>query len=67
MNEDLMNTEDAATYLSLGKSTLDIWRGKGTGPRYVRLGDTEHSKVAYRREDLDRWLAEHVEDPTVAK
>jgi predicted DNA-binding transcriptional regulator AlpA len=64
MNENLLTTEDAATYLGLGKSTLDLWRTKKTGPKFVRLGDTDKSKVGYRREDLDRWLAEHVEDPT---
>jgi len=64
MNENLLTTEDAATYLGLGKSTLDLWRTKNTGPRFVRLGDTDKSKVAYRREDLDKWLTEHVEDPT---
>ncbi len=64
MNEDLMLIEEAAAYLKLSKSTLDQWRSNKTGPRFIRLGDTDRSKVAYRREDLDRWVAEHIEEPT---
>jgi predicted DNA-binding transcriptional regulator AlpA len=64
MTDGLLTTEAAAEYLGLGKSTLNLWRSIGTGPKFIRLGDKPQSKVAYRKEDLDAWIATHVETPT---
>ena len=40
-------------------STLNIWRMKGRGPKYLKVG----SKVLYQQKDADEWLLSHVIDP----
>lgn len=49
---DLMNTREAASYLRLGKPTIERFRITGEGPAYLKLGGA----VRYRRCDLDAWL-----------
>lgn len=50
-----LNAKDAASYLSMGESTLGNHRTAGTGPRYRRMG----KGVLYHRDDLDAWVAAH--------
>lgn len=52
VNTDLMNTREAASYLRLGKPTIERFRITGEGPSYLKLGGA----VRYRRCDLDAWL-----------
>lgn len=52
----ILNTFGAASYLRLGKSTLDRFRVTGDGPVYVKLGGA----VRYRQSDLDAWLESRV-------
>lgn len=57
MSTDLLSTTEAAEFLNLKPSTLRKWRVKGSGPRYFRTGRGPMSRAAYRRSDLDAWLA----------
>lgn len=50
------STPDAAAYLNLSVSTLEVWRCLGKGPRYCKIG----RRVIYRREDLDAFLASRI-------
>ena len=50
----MLRVRDAARYLGLSKSFLDKLRLTGDGPAFFKLG---RKVVAYRREDLDSWLA----------
>lgn len=43
-----------ARQLGVKPQTLRMWRHAGRGPVYVRFGN----RVAYRRADLDAWIAE---------
>lgn len=52
MTTDILNTKEAASYVRLGKPTLERFRISGGGPRYCKLGGA----VRYRRADLDAWL-----------
>lgn len=53
LQEDrLMNEKDVAAYLGLGLSTVQQMRGKGTGPRFIRLGRL----VRYRASDLRAYI-----------
>jgi predicted DNA-binding transcriptional regulator AlpA len=58
-----LTVKDAAIYVGLSRATLDIWRGKGRGPRYIKLG----SRVVYDTGDLDRWLEQHKQSSTSDK
>ena len=43
---------EAAERLGVERSTLDNWRWKGGGPRYLKVG----GRVRYRLADLADWL-----------
>ena len=47
----MLSTAGAATYLGLGKSTLDKWRLIGGGPKFCTLG----RRVVYDPDDLDAF------------
>lgn len=49
---EIMNTQEAAQYVRLGKPTLERFRVKGGGPVYAKLSGA----VRYRRTDLDDWV-----------
>ena len=55
---DLLNTAQAAHYLSLRPATLEHWRMTRNGPPFVRVGPRI---VRYRRTDLDVWIESCVE------
>jgi hypothetical protein len=50
----MMTTREAAEYLGMKPNTLEIWRGKGTGPHFYKYD----GPVRYAKEDLDAWLDE---------
>jgi len=54
--EEVLNTIQAAKVLGRQPQTLRLWRLRGGGPRYLRLGNGVHARVAYRPSDLDAWL-----------
>ena len=56
----LLKTPEAAAYLGLAAGTLAAWRTEGTGPRYARLGKGTRAVIGYRREDLDAFIAAHM-------
>jgi predicted DNA-binding transcriptional regulator AlpA len=49
-----LTTREAAKLAGLSASTLEAWRARGKGPKAVKL---ETAAVRYKREDLERWLA----------
>jgi excisionase family DNA binding protein len=51
---EISTTEEAARFLRLQKQTLEAWRLRGTGPAFLKLG----RRVLYRREALERFMAE---------
>ena len=61
MNNKLLDTSNAAKRIgNLKPNTLEIWRVKGTGPKYVKIGRL----VRYRIEDLDAYLVAQIRSST---
>lgn len=56
----MYRTDDAAKYLGLTKATLEAWRTRGGGPRFLKLGKA----VRYRKEDLDTFIVSRLRDNT---
>jgi hypothetical protein len=56
----LRPTKAAAIKLNISEATLNTWRSRGRGPKYVKIG----GKVFYRDEDLDEFISQNVIDPT---
>ena len=48
----LLTTPEASAFLRLQPQTLRVWRHKGGGPAYVKIGN----RVCYRRSVLEAWL-----------
>ncbi|MBK1631206.1 hypothetical protein CKO31_10740 [Thiohalocapsa halophila] len=47
-----LTERQAAAYLAISPRTLQSWRVRGGGPRYVKVG----ANVRYRAEDLTAWV-----------
>ncbi len=53
MINSLLTCEQVAVELEVTVATLQLWRTRGKGPRFVKIGRT----CKYRPEDLNAWLA----------
>lgn len=56
LSPDLRTNEEAAKRLNIKPNTLEIWRGKGKGPKFIKLGDSKQAPIRYRDTDIDEWL-----------
>lgn len=54
-----LDSRNAALYLGKSPKTLDMWRCKGEGPKWIKRG-----RVFYFLEDLDSWLTGNGERST---
>ena len=52
----ILDTDQAAQYLGLAKSTVEKMRVYGGGPNFLKL----NRSVRYRAEDLDDWLRANI-------
>ncbi|WP_374254176.1 helix-turn-helix transcriptional regulator [Xanthobacter sp.] len=50
-----LDTDAAAAYAGVSKSSMNKWRVTGGGPKYIKLG----RRVVYDVIDLDEWLGAH--------
>ena len=48
----LLTTAEAAIWIGMSQSWLNQARGKGTGPKYLKIG----WNIRYRPKDLDAYL-----------
>ena len=53
---------EAARYIKVRTRTLAIWRGRGRGPRFYRLSDTDAGHIRYRREDVEAWMKSNAQE-----
>ena len=60
-DDQLLDEQCAAAFLSLSAKTLRNWRVKGGGPQYVRIS---RRAVRYRRKDLKLWADERIVSST---
>lgn len=60
----VLDTPQAATFLTFSKSWLDKARLRGDGPPFVRLGEGPSARVGYRLCDLQAWLETRVRRST---
>lgn len=52
----LLDTVQTAALLGISPNTLKLWRHKGRGPRFVKLGDAAQSGVVYDEADVRAFI-----------
>jgi phage terminase Nu1 subunit (DNA packaging protein) len=57
VEHEVIDQRGAATFLDVEPRTLESWRSRGVGPRFVRYS---RRCVRYRLSDLKQWLEERV-------
>jgi excisionase family DNA binding protein len=60
MDDNVLNTREAAALVGLSIPTLNKLRVYGGGPSFLKLGRA----VRYRRTDLDTWLQSRLRGST---
>lgn len=50
-----LDTDAAAQYVGVSRSSMNKWRVTGGGPIFIKIGN----RVVYDVSDLDTWLVEH--------
>ena len=58
----LLSSGRAAELIGNHPKTLEKWRSRGIGPRFLRVG----GRVRYRQADIEQFLNEAVIDPAAA-
>lgn len=60
MNE-LLTPRQVALLLQVHTDTLEQWRGRRTGPPWIKLGDQKQSPIRYRRDDVEKYLKDQTQ------
>lgn len=53
---DLLSNGQTAAILGVKPNTLEIWRGKGKGPAFIKLGEHPSSPIRYQRSRVMAWI-----------
>ncbi|NQW50425.1 MAG: helix-turn-helix domain-containing protein [Rhodospirillales bacterium] len=56
---DALTSDQVASMLGIKRNTLEIWRCKGKGPCFIKLGTAKQAGVIYSRSDVEAWVAGH--------
>ena len=59
-HQAFLDSDQAAEYLGLKRTTLEAWRCRGDGPRFVKMGRL----VKYRHADLEAFIESRTRDNT---
>ena len=51
--DDLLTTQDVATFIGVSVRTVESWRQKGKPPKYKRFS---HKLLRYRAEDVKKFI-----------
>ena len=63
---ELLGNEQTAALLGIKPNTLEIWRNRGKGPPFVKLGSAKQAPIRYERDEVMRWLREQTFTSTSA-
>jgi hypothetical protein len=65
--QQLLTPKQAAEFLGLSVDTLARWRVLGVGPAFVKFSRAKQALVRYRREDLERFVRDHLQTSTSSR
>ena len=55
---DLLTPKEVAARLRVSTDTLEGWRAKGIGPKWIKLGTAKTAPIRYRAKDVDNFMQE---------
>ena len=58
--DELLTSPVTAALIGIKNNTLEIWRGAGKGPPFVKLGDAPQAPVRYRRGDVIAFIEQRL-------
>lgn len=64
--DDLLTTKEASAILGVKPNTLEIWRHKGHGPPFMRLGDGPCAPIRYLRSAINEFCQQRTFKSTSA-
>jgi predicted DNA-binding transcriptional regulator AlpA len=58
MSDKLLKTSEAALLLGTSEKTLAVWRCRGYGPHFIKIGkpDARRSAIRYRQSDISAYI-----------
>lgn len=59
MNTELLTTDQAAKFFGVASEKMRVWRSDGSGPKYIKLGNSQQSRVRYSLEALQEFVELH--------
>lgn len=62
----LLTPQQVADLLQVSTGTLENWRLKNHGPKFLKLGRQHRSPVRYRLQDVEDWMFEDAKTPSSA-
>ena len=54
--QKLLTSSETATRLGIKPNTLEVWRHKGKGPSFIKLGAGKQAPIRYDEEKVIAWL-----------
>jgi len=64
--DEALSSAQAAAMIGVRPTTLEIWRCKGKGPSFRKLGTAKQAPVIYARSEVEAWLNERTFTSTSA-
>ena len=52
----LLSNVEAAAMLGLKPTTLEIWRTRGKGPKFIKLGRSKQAPIRYSEAVIIAWI-----------
>ena len=63
VSRELLDDRDLEREYRLKRKTWQNMRIAGTGPVYMKTGDSKRARCLYRRDDVEAWLAARRVEP----
>lgn len=55
----LMSSAEVSAYLGISLNTLQKWRSRNMGPKYVKYGGANSSAIRYYQDDVEAFRKAH--------
>ena len=62
--DDLLTSAETAALIGIKVGTLEIWRMKGKGPKFAKLGSAGQAPIRYRRSDVVAFIEQRLFEST---